>query len=60
MGHVPHMKSENVFAKSYARCTKTAIGDKLIKGFDVPPNKRYESMCHHLFNEKKNRRFCNL
>jgi hypothetical protein len=42
-GHVPGVFSENLFAKSYARCTSTAIGKQHPKGYDVTPKVRYMS-----------------
>ena len=58
MGHVPHMVAENLFCKSFARCTKAAIADKGSKVYDPNHLKRYLSINHKFFNEKNNRRFC--
>ena len=42
-GHVPGIHSENIFSKSYAKCTATAIGKRCNKGFDVTTKLRYLS-----------------
>ena len=36
-GHVPGVISENIFSKSYAKCTSAAIGKRHPRGHDVPP-----------------------
>ena len=42
-GHVKGMISENIFSKSYARCTATAIGKKHPIGHDVQSRTRFHS-----------------
>ena len=56
-GHVPGIVSENVFSKSYAKCTSTTIGNRHPKGHDVPPKIRYLSQCKNEFTNKNFRRF---
>jgi len=53
---VPSVVSENLFSKSYARCTATAISKKHPKGHDVTPKVRYLSQNKHEFNQKNFRR----
>lgn len=55
-GHVPGIVSESIFAKSYAKCTATAIGKRHPKGHDVPPKVRYLSQQKLEFNPKAFRR----
>ena len=43
LGHVPGIKAENIFSKSYAKCTAAAIGKRHPVGHDVPPKIRYLS-----------------
>ncbi len=56
-GHVPGVLSENIFSKSYARCTATAISKKHPKGYDVTPKVRYLSQSRQEFHANNNRRF---
>jgi hypothetical protein len=58
-GHVPGVVSENIFSKSYAKCTSNAIGHRHTKGYDVPPRVRYQSMTTSEYNPKNFRRFSN-
>ncbi len=57
-GHVPAVISENIAAKSFARCTRTAILGSKPRGFDTPTQDRYQSTYRKNFSERKNRRFC--
>ena len=59
-GHVPGVISENIFSKSYAKCTATAIGGRNPKGYDVTPKVRYQSMTTKEFNPKNFRRFSKI
>jgi hypothetical protein len=59
-GHVPGVVSENIFSKSYAKCTQSAIGNRHPKGHDVVPKIRYQSMTAQEFNSKNFRRFSML
>lgn len=59
-GHVPGVTSENIFAKSYAKCTANAIGHRHPKGHDVAPRVRYTSMTKQEYNPKNFRRFSKL
>ena len=59
-GHVPGIVSENVFSKSYARCSATAIGKRHPRGHDVEPKIRYLSQNKQEFNAKNFRRFGKL
>lgn len=56
-GHVPGIVSENIYSKSYARCSATAIGKRHPKGHDVEPKIRYLSQNRQEFNPKNFRRF---
>jgi hypothetical protein len=56
-GHVPGVHSENIFSKSYAKCTATAIGHRHPRGHDVTPKVRYLSQNKQEFNPKNFRRF---
>lgn len=60
LGHVPGIKSENIFSKSYAKCSATAIGKRHPIGHDVPPEVRYLSQNKQEFNPKNFRRFGKL
>jgi hypothetical protein len=42
-GHVPGITSENLFSKSYARCSATAIAKKHPVGYNVNSKVRYMS-----------------
>ena len=42
-GHVPGIVSENLFAKSFAKCTKTALHNEMERGHDHPARKRFLS-----------------
>jgi len=55
-GHVPGVKSENLFSKSYAKQTANAIGKHHTKGFDVPAKERFVSLNAGEFGHKNNRR----
>jgi hypothetical protein len=57
---VQSIVAENIIAKSFARCTKTAIASTRPKGIDVPPEDKFRSTYMKNFDEKKNRRFCTL
>jgi len=59
-GHVPGVISENIYSKSYARCSATAIGKRHPVGYDVPPKVRYLSQNKQEFNPKNFRRFGKL
>lgn len=56
-GHVPGIKSENLFAKTYAKNTVNAIGFQHPKGHDVPVKVRYTSMTKTEYKPKNFRRF---
>lgn len=56
-GHVLGIQSENVFGKSYAKCTATTINHRNPKGFDVTPKVRYLSATKEDYNAKNFRRF---
>lgn len=56
-GHVPGVVSENIYSKSYAKCTSTAIGKKHPRGYDVTPKVRYLSQNRQEYNPKNFRRF---
>ena len=57
LGHVPGIKAENIFSKSYAKCTAAAIGKRHPIGYDVIPKVRYVSQNRAEFNPKNFRRF---
>ena len=59
-GHVPGVISENIFSKSYAKCTSTAIGNRHPKGHDVQPRIRYQSITTTEYNPKNFRRFSTI
>lgn len=56
-GHVAGIISENIFSKSYARCSATAISKSHPKGHDVQPKVRYMSQNKQEYNPKNFRRF---
>ncbi len=56
-GHVPGIISENIYSKSYARCSATAIGKQAPIGHDVTPQVRYMSQSRQEYNPKNFRRF---
>lgn len=56
-GHVPGVLSENIYSKSYAKCTASAIGNRHPRGHDVPPKVRYTSQNRAEYNPKNFRRF---
>eukprot|EP00826_Nyctotherus_ovalis_P064424 TRINITY_DN9449_c0_g1_i23.p1 TRINITY_DN9449_c0_g1~~TRINITY_DN9449_c0_g1_i23.p1 ORF type:complete len:258 (+),score=57.56 TRINITY_DN9449_c0_g1_i23:41-814(+) len=55
-GFVPSIGTENIMARSFGRCTKTAIVGHHPKGFDLPAENKYLSTYRKKFSEKKNRR----
>lgn len=59
-GHVPGVISENLFSKSYAKCTSSAIGKRNPRGHDVPSHVRYLSLNKQEYNPKNFRRFGKL
>jgi hypothetical protein len=60
-GHVPGLISENLYSKSYAKCTQAAIGRRMPRGHDVEPKVRFSSTQRNEFTEKNHRRIskCN-
>lgn len=42
-GFVPSIRSENIFGKSFAKGTSTAINKEFSKGFNLPTHQRYLS-----------------
>lgn len=56
-GHVPGIISENIFSKSYAKCSGTAILKKHPIGFDYQPKVRYTSQQSAEFNPNNFRRY---
>ena len=42
-GHVPGIVAENLFAKSYAKTTASALHGEFSRGYDLPLKARYRS-----------------
>ncbi len=55
-GHIPGLVSENLYAKSYAKCTQIAIGQRMPRGHDVIPKVRFNSTQRSEFTERNHRR----
>jgi hypothetical protein len=56
-GHIIGMISENLFAKSYAKCTQVSIGGRNAKGHDLPAKVRFRTISSDEYTEKNFRRF---
>ena len=56
-GHVPGMISENVFSKSYAKCTQATIGNRPPKGHDHPAHVRFRSHSRDEYTDNNFRRY---
>lgn len=56
-GHVPGIVSENLFAKSFAKCTKTALHNEMERGHDHTAHKRFLSQNQSEFCTGNFRRF---
>lgn len=59
-GHVPGLISENLYSKSYAKCTQAAIGRRMPRGHNVEPNIRYLTTQKQEFTDKNHRRIGKL
>jgi hypothetical protein len=57
-GHVPGLISENVHAKSFAKCTQATIGQRMPRGHEVAPKIRFMSTQRSEYTEKNHRRIC--
>lgn len=57
-GHVPGLISENVHAKSFAKCTQATIGQRMPKGHEVAPKIRFMSTQRSEYTDKNHRRIC--
>ena len=55
-GHVSGIASENIFGKSYPKCSATAISKIHPIGYDLQPKVRYLSQNRSEYNEKNFRR----
>lgn len=55
-GFIPGIQAENQFSISYAKATGKSYADRIIKGADLPKDKRFTSMHQKKFNEKNFRR----
>ena len=55
-GFIPGVQSENVFSKSYSKNTAKSFNGKIVRGHDLPPEKRFVSMTQKKYNEKNFRR----
>jgi hypothetical protein len=42
-GHIPGLISENLFAKSFAKCSQLSIGHRIPRGHDLTPKVRFRS-----------------
>ena len=55
-GHVPGLISENLYSKSYAKCTQVAIGRRMPRGYEVEPKVRFMSTQRQEYTDKNHRR----
>ena len=55
-GFISGVKSENLFAKSYADNTAKSFKEKITRGADLAPEKRFVSMSQKKYNDKHFRR----
>lgn len=55
-GFVPGIQAENVFSISYAKATGKSYANRIVRGTDHPPDKRYASLTQSKYNEKNFRR----
>lgn len=58
-GYIPGVKSENIFGKSYARSTSTAINKEYIAGSALPVVERFKTTVQSEFNKENFRRIMN-
>jgi len=56
-GHIPSLKSENMYGKAYAKITAISITGKVFKGANYPPEIRYKTTTQEEFNKNNFRRF---
>ena len=54
-GFISGVKSENLFSKSYADNTAKSFKEKITRGADLAPDKRFVSMNQKKFNDKHHR-----
>ena len=54
-GFIAGVKSENLFSKSYADNTAKSFKEKITRGADLAPDKRFVSMNQKKFNDKHHR-----
>ena len=47
--HIPGIKSSNIFGMSYSKATSVAIKGDYVKGRDVPPEERYNSITNQYY-----------
>ena len=59
-GHIPNVTSENIFSKTYAKCTRISIGQTNHKGHDLPPKYRFKTTAQTEFRPKNFRRLSKL
>jgi len=55
-GFLPGIHSENVYGKSYTKCSAASLNNKIAKGFDFSPEKRYQSVNQRSYKLKNFRR----
>ena len=55
-GFLPGINSENLFGKSFTKCSAMSINNKIEKGFDMSIDKRYQSQNNKSFNPRNFRR----
>lgn len=55
-GFIPGVQAENVFSKSYAKNTAKSFNNKITRGIDLSPDKRFQTMTQKKYNEKNFRR----
>ena len=55
-GYVPNVKCENLFGRSYAKITGSAINHEFIKGNSLPPKDRFTTQNGIEFNKTNFRR----
>ena len=55
-GYVPQVKSENLFGKSFAKTTGSAINGEYNKGQQPPLNERFQTMQQVEFGKENYRR----
>ena len=55
-GFLPGINSENLFGKSFTKCSAMSINKKIEKGFDMSVERRYQSQNNKSFNPRNFRR----